>query len=405
VSSITSGHHVASPVNAAELRARLKILAKSSGQHGLGAKVQTTRSSQRSCERPLETHRRSVFSQLCRSLICIRPAPESPASSPSSLRNSQERRLSGNAGDDGHACVVSANVAETGRLNEALLSAYPIRMEEEITVDWRRAVGYCESGALRGCSFYVYGRQYAFRSHMHLQQLSTFDRLYTNILPFYRERLSHQWHSGMFHTIPVFSKGECAFIDKAKIACGELFSYMAVNNACPQRNGNAKIYYARRPAGSIIAPSPLQVIELYGELVPVRILNNGRYEVYRRDKPAATALAVAWDGQRWISARHEASRLDKRLTNTLNHRPDIRQHDLSTRDLFFTDEKGIYRHQKSGKGYIKNGGDLFLLEPVAHSANEYLIQHGRTPLMVSFTGGKLRPTSISHAGPILPPGR
>lgn len=287
----------ASNTRAVEPGARPNMLQQSVGQRGQGVVVQAVRSSPEECNSPSPSYSPGIFSRLCSSLCCIRPVSELRISAAPSLPPYLR-----SAPHNNPALVVPMTGAgESSRVQ--LLSAWPKRMDKLIHVDVENYVGYLKYYDESESCIYLNGEQYELRDYKDYMSATNLNRPSLKVLPLYRERLNHQWHSRTFGSLHVFNAEELMFIQNSKIADSERFSYMEVNDAFHQFLGTQKIYHAICPDGSVM-PSQLRVIELCGELVPVRILvNDGRYEAYRRDLPTQM-LAVEWDGERWVPERY-----------------------------------------------------------------------------------------------------
>lgn len=363
-----SGSHAASSVPGATVVSNVDAMEQGIAHPEQRMEVQAVRSSPEECINLPVSNSSGILSRLCSSLCCIRSVSELGASvvlpPPSALLSvpysNPERSLSPSAGsvygDDLVVVAPTAGAEESS--GEQLLSVYPERMEEEIIVDHAHRIGYRKHNVESESFIYLDDRKYALKDSKDLVKLAIFDLAAMQKLRFYRERLSHQWHCCV-SSAPVFNENEKAFIDKSKIAKDEQFYYVAVKSVFPLffGYGDAKIYHTRCLDGSR-GLSPMSVIELYGELVPVRI-KDGHYEAYCRDKPDETLL-VEWDDVRWVSMRHELSMIAQ-VGQMLAHGQNHAEHYIALSLPNY--EEGAHQNLRVTEGHIFTiDGKLFMHE-------------------------------------------
>jgi hypothetical protein len=320
VLSMISGSHVASSVSGAAVVSNVDAMEQGIAHPEQRMEVQAVRSSPEEYCNSQAKNSPSILSRLCSSLCCIRSVSEFctsavPLPLPELQPASDEPMTS-----EGNACQVQS------------LSAWPERIEERIDVDRLRRVCYRKPDGESGAYMYVDGERYVLKDSRHLGRL----KICQGIIKFwfYRERLSHEWHC-LDSDAELFNETEKIFLATCKIV-DDGFSYVAVDSLFSPAHGNAKIYDVIYPDGSFLATKP-QVVELYGELAPVRLNNRGRYEVFVYNNPF-NFQGIEWDGVRWVFAEHQKTRIIASVltkTSPCNLRLYTALNTINDTELFF----------------------------------------------------------------------
>lgn len=376
------------------------------GRNGLSGAAENVASSQQEPPLSLSTRPRScIFRILCR-LLCIRPAgalvqepassrqilhaPRLPVSAQPSERPQQKQHTTLRSAGDETATASPATIAP-------MLSAHPIALFGSVIVDWKGQQAFLQhhcaetgSDVTTGQStqsINLYGNDYALRGmdDSRYSKLTDMQQLYTDELPVYRERLSRQWHSAVRHAQNVFIGKEVALIRKIKIVPNDRQVFSPLNNAFPEKYGDGKIYVVTQSQDAVAERQLLRVIEMFGELVPVRLSAKGpqSYEVYQQENPKKSGNLVEWDGVRWTFLRRTTQQLSNSLREKIDgkFRACGKQSNVSAQQLYAPDENGIRWHkQEKNHGYIKLNNAFVYIERQ---------QGGRTTFMIPQENGRI----------------
>lgn len=162
-------------------------------------------------------------------------------------------------------------------------------------------------------------------------------------LPVYMEKLSHTWHLSELHGRPVFNRKRQALINKIKMDGTTDYAYLATDNLHPATYGGGKIYEVRRQEAFSSEAPLMRVIEMHGELVPVRVRvtpeHGVGYEIYDPAVPDKSGHAAEWSGGRWQFEQASSVHLSEPLKRAIG--PRMFRKDIHQRDLSAPDQQGL----------------------------------------------------------------
>lgn len=136
-------------------------------------------------------------------------------------------------------------------------------------------------------------------------------------LPVIKSKISNTWHLVNELSMPIFSAEKKGIIDALKVEYLSDKTYLRVANGNQDYYGEGHIYEVRQSGESVFHPATLCVIEMAGEIVPVRTVvipgHGVGYELYDAALPQSKGYPLAFDGWRWIFEPPTSLRVGQRI--------------------------------------------------------------------------------------------
>lgn len=219
----------------------------------------------------------------------------------------------------------------------------------------------------------------------------------TSRLPVYKEKLSHTWHLDVRHNDPVFSDWQKTLIKTIKVNLDGTQAVRRVDNLNPGSYGSGSIYEVRK-AGALPSDAPdLHVVELHGELVPVRMIavegHGVRYETYDLAAVKKQGRPVEWDGQRWIFEKNTSVHVAPALKKSI----DAAMFDgkITARDLSAPDHRGV-QWDAFNRGFLKIKGGFVRVRQCGYNPDAWFIAHDGTKTNLHFRENRFYPENFRH---------
>lgn len=174
-------------------------------------------------------------------------------------------------------------------------------------------------------------------------------------IPVYHEKISYTWHLGTHNNKPAFTPRQEKRIQLWKTKFNDAYQYIQVDNLYPKNYGAGKIIEVRpKYPGALVDDVIMKVVELKGELVPVRealVPKRGvKYEIYNRAIPGRRGHAVEFDGRRWLFEAPTSIHVTKTLRRAIPKNA-ISGH-VNAFDLSTPDKRGL-RWDMKKNAYLK----------------------------------------------------
>ncbi|NDL64850.1 OspG family effector kinase [Acerihabitans arboris] len=209
-------------------------------------------------------------------------------------------------------------------------------------------------------------------------------------VPVYREKISHSWHLGTHNHKPVFKEKQEKIINSLKIDFNNDHYYISVDNLHQPYYGLGKIIEVRPKDAAYGNHVPLmKVIELKGELVPVRevvVPERGiKYEIYNRSMPRRRGHPVEFDGRRWLFEQATSVHAGKTLRRAISKK--LTADGISAHHLSAPDEKGL-RWDANNNAHLKIKNKFIKIKKYSDSYNKYFLINNDRKIMLRFRKNK-----------------
>ncbi|HEY0210932.1 hypothetical protein [Acerihabitans sp.] len=196
-----------------------------------------------------------------------------------------------------------------------------------------------------------------------------------SIIPVYHEKISHTWHLGTHNNKPAFTPRQEKKIQLWKEKFNDAYQYIQVDNLYPKNYGAGKIIEVRtKYAGALVDDVIMKVVELKGELVPVReslVPKRGvKYEIYNRAIPGRRGHPVEFDGRRWLFEAPTSIHVAKTLRHAIPKNAvggRVNAFDLST-----PDKLGL-RWDMKNNAYLKIKDKYLKVKRYPKTANKFFL--------------------------------
>lgn len=205
-------------------------------------------------------------------------------------------------------------------------------------------------------------------------------------LPVYMEKLSYRWHPAWDNNVAIFSESDNAIIDRLHIPCDKtMYRYSHVNNLNHGYYGNGKIVEVRKADASPYSKSALDVIEINGQLVPVKfdiITGHGmKYDIH--DSISDNSWPISWDGKRWVFEQPTSALISTELMEKIT--PDMFS-DIKSSLISTPGNRGL-QYSNDGKTFLKIKNRYIEIVPT-HQESNYIVNKNIT---VRYQNGKYHP--------------
>lgn len=245
----------------------------------------------------------------------------------------------------------------------------------------------------------VHGEQFELHVNREKQQLEVrVEQGATSTrLPVYKEKLSHTWHLGILQGHPVFADWQKALINKMKVTLDDAHVTTQIDNLNPDSYGSGKLYEVRRGDVAPSAPPDLHVIEMNGELIPVRmeiIEGHGvRLDAYNAAAPDHHGRPVAWDGQRWMFEKQTSNHVALVLKKMID--ASMLDHKITVRELSAPDQRGV-QWDRFNRGFLKIRGGYVRIRQRGNDPDAWYFAHQGTRTSLHFRDNRFYPENFRH---------
>lgn len=216
-------------------------------------------------------------------------------------------------------------------------------------------------------------------------------------LPVYKEKLSHTWHLGIHNNNPVFTPSQVSLIDRMKFRGNAGDTFSAIDNLNPDAYGKGKLYEVRKAGAAPSDAADRLVIEMHGELVPVRmqvIPGHGvRVEAYHASAVRKRGRLVEWDGLRWVFEKRTSAHVDSKVRKTID--ASMFDRTISAHDLSAADRRGL-RWDKHDRSFLKIKGGFVRVRQFGYHPDAYYIAHGGRKINLLYDISRFRVENIMH---------
>jgi len=218
----------------------------------------------------------------------------------------------------------------------------------------------------------------------------------TKLLPVYREKLSRTWHMEESNPGTISQVKRQQLIERIKLPDVEKYRYHAADNLSSPVYGNGKIYEVRT-AGNPLTETPfLRVIEMHGELVPVRLKNQANqglhYEIYDTLAPGKAGHSLGWCEGRWTLEMSTSRHVANSVKNAVN--PYMFDQQVSAAHLSPADGRGI-RWDTNGQGFLKIKSGMVRIQS-RNEPKEFFIRHDNKNIKLVFKDKQFHLESIGQ---------
>lgn len=141
--------------------------------------------------------------------------------------------------------------------------------------------------------------------------------------PVYREPITKRWHFLHRNERVVFTKRQTKVIESNELTPEQYEGHVLFRRegGDPQRYGDGEVYDIRKIGDSVSSPPVCSVVEIYGRLVKIEIIEmpgkGPQYVVKSKAKNGEKMFPLAWEDQRWTLERIIPLSMPKKLAERI----------------------------------------------------------------------------------------